>query len=468
MPRERTSNQQATVFSSFRDPSGFIFYRKGQLYRQINWCYKKDYDFFKSAGLYDRLTQSGLLIKHEEVKVEPAEAKTAYKIIKPQLLPFLSYPYEWCFSQLKDAALLTLNIQKIALQYGMSLKDASAYNVQFLEGRPVFIDTLSFEKYTEGKPWVAYRQFCQHFLAPLVLISYKDIRLNQLLRVYIDGIPIDLVSLLLPWKSRLNPSLFFHIHLHAKSQKRFGQNPPRLEKYRLSREVLLNILDNLIGLVTKTKWQMPSTQWANYYQDTNYSRNAFKDKKDIVARLINKIKPKTVWDLGANTGEFSRIATQSGAFVVAFDSDPGAVEINYKRCIEKKEQHHLPLILDLTNPSPGVGWSNEERLSIMQRGPVDLVMMLALVHHLAISNNLPFYKIAEFANQLCQTLIIEFVPKDDSNAQRLLEHRKDIFLDYNQKEFEKAFACFFPHFQSFRIKESKRSIYLFKKQGKNA
>jgi hypothetical protein len=208
--------------ASFRDPSGFVFLRDGVIYRQVNRVYQNNYDHFIRSGLWDKLVEDGLLIAHSEVELEQSATGTAYKVIEPALIPFISYPYEWCFSQLKDAGLLTLEIQLKALEFGMSLKDCSAYNIQFNQGKPIFIDTLSFEMYREGQPWVAYRQFCQHFLAPLVLMSQTDIRLQQLLRIYIDGVPLDLASSLLPARSWLNFAWLSHIHMHAKSQKQFA------------------------------------------------------------------------------------------------------------------------------------------------------------------------------------------------------------------------------------------------------
>jgi len=199
-----------TIPSSFRDPSGVLFVRDGSIFRQVNTIYKDNYDHLMNSGIYETLVADKLLIPHEEVDIEGVNPDLAYKIIKPELIPFISYPYEWSFSQLKDAALATLRIQKRSVDFGMSLKDCSAYNIQFRNGKPVFIDTLSFEKYHEGQPWVAYRQFCQHFLAPLALMSCRDVRLNQLLRVYIDGVPLDLASSLLPFRTRFVFSLLSH------------------------------------------------------------------------------------------------------------------------------------------------------------------------------------------------------------------------------------------------------------------
>jgi len=205
--------------ASFRDPSGYVFRRGGYLYRQINTCYAREYDHLMSSGLYQRLVDKGWLVVHQEVDIEPLEPSTCYRVIQPQEIRFISYPYEWCFSQLRDAALLTLAVQREALECGMTLKDASAYNIQFHHGKPILIDTLSFALYEEGAPWVAYRQFCQHFLAPLALMSRVDLRLGRLSTLYIDGIPLDLASRLLPFATRFDFGLLSHIHLHAKAQQ---------------------------------------------------------------------------------------------------------------------------------------------------------------------------------------------------------------------------------------------------------
>jgi hypothetical protein len=460
------SNQ--IVPGSFRDPSGFLFHHNGSIYRQINQGYQGNYDHFMNSGLYQELVNGGLLIPHEEVEVRARPRDLAkndpfYRTIQPEPISFISYPYEWCFSQLKDAALTTLAIQKKAFEFGMSLKDSSAYNIQYHHGKPLLIDTLSFEKYREGEPWVAYRQFCQHFLAPLALMSYRDIRLGQLLRIYIDGIPLDLASSLLPSCTHWVFSLLTHIHLHAKSQRHYAASAVQIAR-KMNRISFLGLIDNLESAIRKLKWRPPATEWADYYSDTNYQSGAFTDKKQIVAQLLDIIHPKKVWDLGANTGVFSRLASEKGMETISFDLDPAAVEKNYLDCIAAGETQILPLILDLTNPSSGIGWANQERMSLAGRGPADTLLALALIHHLAISNNTPLLKIAEFFSGLCQTLIIEFVPKSDTQVKRLLATRADIFTDYHQPAFEREFSQFFTILKSIKIRNSERTIYLMEKR----
>ncbi len=451
------------VSGSFRDPSGFLFLRDGVMYRQVNTLYKENYDYLINSGLYKSLVDSGLLIPHDEVDVNYAKSDNAYKVLKPELVEFISYPYEWCFSQLKDAALTTLEIQKGALKFGMTLKDCSAYNIQFRKGKPTFIDTPSFERYHEGEPWVAYKQFCEHFLAPLALMSYRDIRLNQLLRVYLDGVPLDLASSLLPFHSRFNFSLLFHIHFHSRSQKHYADKPVRKEmlKKRVSLTSFLGLIDSLESCIKKLKWCPRGTEWDDYYvSNNNYILEAINHKRQLVSDFLDKISPKTVWDLGANTGLFSRIASDKGIRTICFDIDPACVEINYLTAVDKGETNILPLLLDLTNPSPGIGWENEERTPFLERGHADTLLALALIHHLAISNNLPLDRIASFFREICNSLIIEFVPKRDSNVQRLLATRKDIFPNYTQEAFESEFSKLFSIEDSVNIRNSERTLYL--------
>jgi hypothetical protein len=453
----------AQLPGSFRDPSGFLFQQDGVIYRQVNLAYKDDYDHLMDSGLYQTLVDDNLLIPHGEVGIEPLVSELAHKVIKPEPIPFVSYPYEWCFSQLRDAALTTLKIQRKALDFGMSLRDSSAYNIQFKDGRPVFIDTLSFGKYREGEPWVAYRQFCQHFLAPLVLMSYKDIRLSQLLSIHIDGLPLDLASCLLPWRTRLSFSLLSHIHLHARSQKHFADKPINVRQQRVSRYAFVGILNSLESTVKRLKWQPVGTEWADYYHDTNYSQEASEHKKTTVAGFLDRVRPATVWDLGANVGIFSRLASDRGIPTVSFDVDTAAVEKNYLDSVARGETNILPLVLDLTNPSPGIGWENKERMSLKERGPADVVLALALVHHLAISNNVPFFKIAGFLSDIGHRLIVEFIPKSDSQIQRLLATRDDIFPDYTRPAFEQEFNRYFTIDDWTDIRESQRTLYLMRR-----
>ncbi|MEK7180789.1 MAG: SAM-dependent methyltransferase [Patescibacteria group bacterium] len=448
--------------SSFRDPSGFIFFEKGILYRQVNKIYSNNYDLLMQSGLYSELIRKNYLIPHKEVpNFNPNP--DCYKTIQPEKIDFISYPYEWSFSELKDAALLTLKIQKIALRFNMTLKDSSAYNIQFKNGNPILIDTLSFEKYEEGYPWVAYRQFCQHFLAPLALMCLKDIRLNQLLKIYIDGIPLDLASVLLPNKSWLKPVTFFHIHMHAKSQKHFSEKKVNFNKRKFGRFSFINLINSLKDGVSSLRWEAGKTEWANYYENTNYSKSSINHKSELVSKFIISIKPKSVWDLGANDGLFSRLSSSREIETIAFDIDPTSVEKNYLTIKKEKEKNLLPLVSDLTNPSPSLGWSSQERKSLIKRGPADLGLALALIHHLTISNNVPFEASASFFSKVCKTLIIEFVPKDDSQVERLLKNRTDIFGSYTQENFEKEFGRYFTVSDSYQILASKRVLYLMRR-----
>lgn len=455
------------IEGSFRDPSGFVFIEAGVIYRQVNRSYQQHYDRLISSGLYDRLTSLNYLVSHTEVDHPPLRQDDAYKILRPQPIPFISYPYEWSFSQIKGAALATLAALKQSLLHDLILKDASAYNVQFLAGKPILMDTLSFEIYQEGQPWQGYRQFCQHFLAPLALMSYKDIRLSRLLREYIDGIPLDLAASLLPRRSFLNVGLLTHLHLHARAQRRYAGKPaPAVSSgnTRLGKRSLLNIADSLQSTIKRLAWNPGTTSWADYYAGDSYQETGFDSKVKTVASFIRKANPRQVWDLGANTGVFSRVASQCGLFTVSIDSDPGAVEANYLFSRQRQEENLHPLLVDLTNPSAASGWANSERESLVQRSRADCILALALIHHIAIANNVPLGKIARFFASLAEWAIVEFVPKSDKKVQQLLVARDDIFVDYTRSGFEREFGCVYDVVLSAPIEESQRLIYLLRRR----
>lgn len=455
-----------SVAASYRDPSGFVYRREGVLYRQINHSFRDSFDHFIKSGLYDELVADELLVPHSDADRSLAATDDAYRVIQPRVVPFISYPYEWAFSQLKDAALLTLAIQREAMGSGMSLKDASAFNIVFEGAVPVFIDTLSFEPYVEKEPWVAYRQFCQFFLAPLAAMSYVDVRLLQLLRSHIDGVPLDLASRLLPASTRLRPGILTHIHLQAAAERRVSGRAPAKSRGApsMSTTASAGLLDSLERTVSGLTWELPKTTWGDYYEATNYTDTAFAHKREIVSAAIDRVRPRMVWDLGANDGTFSRLASEGGIPTVAFDVDPVAVEKNYRRVVERSERHLLPLLLDLTNPSPRSGWAHEERDSFADRGPVDLVLALALVHHLAIAHNLPLARIAEFFARIARALVIEFVPKSDSQLQRMLASRVDIFDEYTRGDFEAAFGERFTIEQTIPVRDADRVVYLMRRR----
>lgn len=445
--------------SSFRDPSGVVFRQGNEVFRQINLCYVKQYKHLMQSGLYGALMAKGLLVAHEETEHAGIAGDVAC-VIRPQIVPFISYPYEWCFGQIKDAALATLTIHKIAFEHGMILKDASAYNIQFINGQATLIDTLSFDFYEEGMPWVAYGQFCRHFLAPLFLMRYVDVRLSQFMRIYIDGIPLDLASALLKRKGGF--AVKQHIHWHARATARHaqdGKGKKPVSQMKIGKANFAAMIDSLIRIVERLELGDMQTEWGDYYANTNYSDVAAGDKDKIVSSFLHEIGPQTVWDLGANDGTYSRLALNENAGVVAFDIDHTAVERNYL-VAKKAKLNMLPLLLDLTNPSPAIGFANKERVTLEERQHPDCIMMLAVIHHLAISNNVPLEKTAAWLACICRELIIEFVPKEDSQVRILLATREDIFPNYTQHGFEEAFGKFFTLSKSHKVEGSQRTVYL--------
>lgn len=451
--------------ASFRDPSGYIYYdENGSLMRKINDSGLEDFRFLVDSGLYERLVNKSLLIPHKEVKqLNRVKISNSTISIKPEKVSTVSYPFEWSFSQLKDAALCTLKIQKYALRYGQTLKDASAYNIQFHNGKPLLIDTLSFEKYKNTEPWKAYKQFCQHFLAPLALMSYTDVNLSQLMRIYIDGIPLEIAAKLLPVRAKARLGILLHISAHSRAQKAksgVGQK----QSARVTKSGMLAIIDSLERTINKLKLSKSNTEWMNYYGNTNYSADATDKKLDLVVKFVSSLKAKKVLDLGGNNGKYSRELNKLGIETICTDIDPNAVEFNYKSLKHSGETLMLPLVIDLVNPAGGLGWANTERSVITERFACDASMALALVHHLAISNNLPLLRIAEYFAEFSPHLIIEFVPKEDSQVKKLLSTREDIFTEYNIEGFESAFSKVYTTIDKKKIPGTKRTLYLFKRK----
>ena len=457
-----TPQDSQRVTGSFRDPSGFVFSRDGVLYRQVNHVYADTFESLKTSGLFDDLTVEGLLIPHEEVDLEPADPSDCHVVLRPELVAFTSYPYEWCFGQLRDAALMQLDVLRLALRHGFWLKDCSAYNVQFHNGRPVHIDTLSFEAREPGRPWPAYRQFCQHFLAPLALMSTCHVSLGQLSRIHVDGVPLPLAVRVLPAWSKFVPTLLLHLHLHARAEAKAAAHGKTMGAAgrRFSATAMEGLLESLGRAVHRLTWNPGATYWSGYYEGLQgYTGEGERFKEAAVAAALERFRPATVWDFGANTARYSRLASDRGIFTLAFDSDPGAVEIAYRGAKARRDVKLLPLVMDLTNPSSSMGWAGEERASLIERGPADLGLALALVHHLVISNNIGFAMAARFFARTCRALLIEFVPATDPQARRLLEARRGPVPEYGSDAFERAFLTFFSIEHVARVPASDRTLY---------
>jgi ribosomal protein L11 methylase PrmA len=453
---------RSSVGASFRDPAGHIFLEGDEIFRQVNQVGLADFALFETSGLYSALIRKNLIVAHDTV-----HSSDDHIIIKPERIDFITYPFEWSFSQLQDAALLTLTLQSMALKHGMTLKDASAYNVQFQAGKPVFIDTLSFEKYNPGEPWQAYRQFCQHFLAPLALMAHSDLSLQQLLRINLDGIPLPLASKLLPAKAKIRPGIAMHIVLHSKAQqaKASDHTPRATQQALVTQKNLEAIIDSLQRTVKSLKLPKTSTEWGDYYaNNTNYSSSAAQKKSDLIVALLKPLAIKKVLDLGGNNGEYSRPLHKLGITTVCTDIDPNAVEANYQTVKKHSEDLMLPMLVDLTNPGGLLGWQNNERSSIQERLQCDATMALALIHHLAISNNVPLGLIAECFAAFSPYVIVEFVPKSDSQVQKLLATRKDIFPDYHEAGLKDAFKDRFDLVQESPVTGSDRTLYLFQRK----
>jgi hypothetical protein len=447
--------------SSYRDPSGFVFEKDGVLYRQINLSFKEHFDHFIQSGCYEHLVKKRLIVTHENIEENLTGDDHYYKTILPQRVDFISYPYEWSFDRLKDAAILTLQLVKEALAFGIILKDATPYNIQWYNGKLLFIDTLSFEKYSEA-PWIAYRQFCENFLGPLLIMHYSKMQMPGLFLSWPDGIPLDIVRSLLPKRSRFSLYTYLHIHLHAKISAK--KNEDSRQPQALSKQKLLNLISSLESLVNKLKVPEQKSTWSGYYTEAGLRKDYLEQKKQIIKDWLDKMPGlQLAADLGANEGEFSQLLAKKNVSVIAADLDAYCINRLYNKIKENKERNIQPLVVDLAHPSPAVGVNNEERASFIDRLDADLVLALALIHHLAIGKNIPFDRIAGLFGQTCKNLIIEFVPKEDAKIQLMLSQKKDIYTHYTEENFRQALERYFIVIDRAPIPGSGRVLFLLTK-----
>lgn len=449
--------------SSFRDPSGYIFIDEGIVKRCILPIYFKQYQALKKANVFQTLSKAGLLIKHSEISSSETEI-----VIQPEQIPFITYPYEWSFNQYKEAALLTLKLQKYCLENGFSLKDATAFNVTFHKGKAVFVDTLSFDFYEDNTPWRAYKQFVTHFLGPLVLAHFHGAQTLKLMSNFIDGIPIKMLSSMLPFKTRLNPFLYSNIHLLAKFEDKHNEDyNGEAKQSKLSKKAQLNIITSLYDYIKNLSLKEHS-EWGNYYDKTNYSDDAFTEKAKIIDNWVNKINAKSIIDVGGNDGTFVRQINHNFDLALVCDIDNNAVDFNHKTLKINKESNMLPFVLDVLNPSAAVGFENKERQSFLDRitkfAP-NVTSALAVIHHMSLSGNVPFEMSAQFFASFSEHLIIEFPKREDSWVQRLLNTKGEFkahFDFYNIDNFEASYLKYFTLIEKIVINDSQRVMYLLK------
>lgn len=446
--------------ASYRDKSGFVFEQDGKIYRYVHPDYDIHYTQLMSSGLYEDVVKKGKLIAHHELSEIQQFGFADGRVLLPDQIPFISYPYEWSFDMWKDAALLTLQMAMAALKKEMILKDATPFNIQFHKGKPIFIDTLSFENYEEGKPWIAYRQFSECFLAPLLLMHYCHPDTGKFFTIYPNGIPMDVLVSLLPKRSKWNMNTLLHVHLQAKfsgKQKQRAGNENNFSKQKL--EILLKGLDRFVQKLVLKKVK---TTWDDYYTDTILGDDYLQAKTALVKLLISSIDYKTVIDLGANDGYFS-LLFGNDKNVLATDADSNCINELYHKIKKEGITNILPLVNNLSVPSPAIGWANTERESITVRLKADLVLALALVHHLAIAHNVPLYLIANWLYPMGEHLIIEFVPKSDEKVKLLLQNRNDIFDEYNLENFKSIFATKYQIIKEEKVGNTNRVLFLMKR-----
>jgi SAM-dependent methyltransferase len=441
-----------------------VFIHNGEIYRQVNKCYQSAFFRLTGSGLYKTLQASGRLISHEEVLLfDLPKDEERLLVLKPEQLRHISYPAEWSFDQLKNAALLHLEIMSESIQHGLILKDATPYNVQFLRGAPLLIDSLSFDLYNEQIPWIAYRQFCETFLYPLLLEHYGKLFVNQCFGIASDGLSAQQTATLLPARSRYRLDCWLHVFLPARISSKSAGNrtPPAFSKTKMQQ-----LVSHLTGFVRSLRSEKSSAaKWDSYYSNSILGQGYLETKTKIFETLLqhpafDNLASLTVLDIGANNGHFSKLIAHRAMHVTAIDNDAPSINNLYNE-VHRYRLAVLPLVVDISDPTASRGFANKAHMSFLGRLKSDVIIALAVVHHLAISRSIPLRLIAEFLSNHCHTLIIEYVPKDDPKVRELLAHRPDTFEKYNQQHFEEVFGACFTLLEKKDVAGTKRILYLY-------
>jgi len=457
--------------ASFRDPSGSVHVRGERVFRTVMPRAAADFEFVRGTGLLEPLIRAGKVV--EERIADPAElgdaAAGAYRVLEHPKLAMVSYPYEWPFAALKSAALLHLELHLESLAHGVNLSDASAYNIQFRGARPVFIDLLSFRRYREGEYWLGHRQFCEQFLNPLLLRALRDVPFQAWYRGAQEGVTAGELARVLGWRDKLSLRVLTHVTLQARFQAGATARAEAQQRLR-TRPLALSAFRYMLGGLQR--WiaglappRAGRTTWSDYTSHTSYSAYEMAAKRAFVAEFVAATRPRMIWDLGCNTGDFSALALDAGAgLAVGFEGDHGALELAFERAVGKN-LNFLPLYLDACNPSPAQGFAQAERMGLQQRARPDALLALALLHHLAIGRNVPLDRLLDWLLALAPQGVIEFVPKADPMVQRLLTLREDVFEGYGEHEFRDLLAARATIERELAVSKSGRRLFWYRRVG---
>lgn len=446
---------------SFRDRTGRIFYSGENVFRGLTAQALAEWEALRSTRFFPKLIEEGKVVGTERAELPGDWAA----VLRHERIPFISYPYEWCFGMLKQAALLQLEILEAALAEDFSLKDATPYNVQWVGCRPVFIDVLSFYRLRPGEPWVGYRQFCELFLNPLLLEAYKGVPFQPWLRGSLEGIPPRDLLALFSGRDLLRRGVLTHVWLHARSQSRYDEAfqsrdvKKELASAGFRKELILANVRGLAKLVAGLSPPARKSAWSGYGEDPGYAEVDREEKERFVRECVAHQRWPLVWDLGANTGVYSRLAEAGSDYVVALEADPAAVERLYEEGRRSATANVLPLVCNLADPSPGRGWRGRERKDLPERGLPDLVLCLALIHHLVIGANLRLTEVLDWLAELGRFLVIEFVAREDPRVQGLLRHRDDPYEDYDLTVFEAELGNRFEVLRRLELSSGRRILY---------
>lgn len=447
--------------SSYRDPLGHIIYADGRVIRRLSPEGARLWNSFFSSTLYKKLSERNLIVETKQLNDNQFIDSDFPVALEHAKIPFVSYPYEWTFDMLKDAALFTLEILLESLKHKFTLRDGSSFNIQFHGGKPIFIDILSFAPYRKGQIWIGYSQFCQMFLFPLMIASHKKVDCHPWLRGNLEGISLDEMVGIFSFLDFYKKGVFFQVIVQHLLDKKKNRTKGVIYSSKMNEKKLSLVIRQLGNLTRSLKNPFLKTTWSDYPSFHSYDTEKKTVKSEFIKKICSARKRSLVWDIGANTGEYSRIASNNADLVVAIDSDHGALSKLYQSVRKEKIKNILPLLIDIVNPSPCCGWLNTETKTLWERGKPELVLALALIHHLCIARNIGLSSFIDWITELSTEGVVEFVTKEDPKVQLLLATREDIFVEYTKTNFESLLARKTNIKEVMELNQGKRYLYHF-------
>jgi len=455
---------------SFRDPASKIYEivdKSGKPVRILRGLREDSVNNYKELSkkvFFEKFFKSEMLVNSElnltdDQDINKIKNDGWNAVVEHEVLDFISYPYEWSFSMLKDAALLHLFIIKKSFENSWILKDSSAYNVQWKNGKPIFIDLTSFIPCSEDYEWTGYRQFCSMFLIPLLIKKNLDLDINNILRSNLEGIPLEVGSKYFQSYNKFRKGVFSHIFIPNILNSFIKDDKKKIKrKIKQKKNHILSLMNSMYSLIQGLDYSKKKSIWLGYDKKNSYEDEDRILKEKFILNNIEGKKLNSLWDIGCNNGHYSKLLKNNFKRIISFDSDHEVIEDLYLSEKQHIQSNITPLVINFANPSPNQGWNNELK-KLEERSKPDFILCLAFIHHARLSSNIPLEQILDWLHSLNSKIIIEFVDRDDEMVIKLLDSKEEKYEDYDKEKFIRLLSSKFEIIDRQPLKNNKRELF---------